>query len=244
MRRATRRYGTRGDEEVGRPKRLRTRSGHRNIATTETAPDALISDLSIAVDKMNLEQDTQTPMLGGALGAMFPSYRERGRTRESFRTNETKHWVWRLQTANGVLGHSADRFPTEMAAQSAGGPVPRLAARALPMFLVGADTREGFASLGDALGGERVTVGGSRSFNPLEIQPTPTTVLDTVPDLDPWAEQSVGPRARRDVLRTGAGEAPPRSKQPLRPARSAAYDNRVLPVTQQRTTNHHRPSVT
>ncbi|WP_239527745.1 Mur ligase family protein [Haloferax volcanii] len=52
---------------------------------------------------------------------------------------ERNNWVWRLQTANGVLGHSADRFPTEMAAQSAADQFLDYAAGALPMFLVGAE---------------------------------------------------------------------------------------------------------
>jgi hypothetical protein len=52
---------------------------------------------------------------------------------------ERSDWVWRLQTANGVLGHSADRFPTEVAAQSAADQFLDYAAGALPMFLVGAE---------------------------------------------------------------------------------------------------------
>ncbi|PYZ02774.1 hypothetical protein C8039_05640 [Halogeometricum sp. wsp3] len=54
--------------------------------------------------------------------------------------------------------------------------------------LVMLDPLEGFASLNDALGGERVTVGGSRSFNPLEMQPTPTTELASA-RIGPWSEQ-------------------------------------------------------
>ncbi|WP_198662054.1 Mur ligase family protein [Halorussus litoreus] len=49
------------------------------------------------------------------------------------------NWVWRLKTANGVLGHSADRFPTEISAKSASEQFLNYAAGALPMFLVGAE---------------------------------------------------------------------------------------------------------
>ncbi|OAQ52609.1 hypothetical protein HTG_13375 [Natrinema mahii] len=49
------------------------------------------------------------------------------------------NWVWRLQIANAVLGHSADRFPTEASAQSASEQFLDYAAGALPMFLVGAE---------------------------------------------------------------------------------------------------------
>src|SRR6056297_3144119 len=52
---------------------------------------------------------------------------------------ERNNWVWRLQTANGVLGHSSDRFPTEVSAQSAADQFLDDAAGALPMFLVGAE---------------------------------------------------------------------------------------------------------
>jgi DNA helicase HerA-like ATPase len=42
---------------------------------------------------------------------------------------------------------------------------------------------------GSERGGERVTVGGTRGLNPLDIRPTPQSILDRVRDLDPWAEQ-------------------------------------------------------
>ncbi|MDY7083182.1 MAG: transfer complex protein, partial [Halobacteria archaeon] len=47
----------------------------------------------------------------------------------------------------------------------------------------------GFAGVNEALGGERITVGGTRGINPLEIKKTPDHVLDAVDDLDPWSEQ-------------------------------------------------------
>ena len=52
---------------------------------------------------------------------------------------ERNNWVWRLQTANAVLGHSADRFPTDVAARSAADQFRDYAAGALPMFLIGAE---------------------------------------------------------------------------------------------------------
>lgn len=39
----------------------------------------------------------------------------------------------------------------------------------------------------DKLGGERVTIGGTRGLNPLDIQPTPETVLTANPDMDPYS---------------------------------------------------------
>jgi hypothetical protein len=51
------------------------------------------------------------------------------------------------------------------------------------------DPLAGFAGLNDALDGERITVGGTRGLNPLELRPTPPEVLADAPDLDPWAAQ-------------------------------------------------------
>jgi hypothetical protein len=53
--------------------------------------------------------------------------------------DDRDNWVWRLRTATDVLGHSADRFPTEAAANAAAGRFLDSAAGALPMFLVGAE---------------------------------------------------------------------------------------------------------
>ncbi|MDQ2072358.1 transfer complex protein [Haloarcula sp. H-GB4] len=154
--------------------------------------DALISASPVGVDKMNLEQDTQTPMLGGALGAMFPfvsgAMAEHGIEYGTYALNESPLLLDRFARETGycamVIGKlgAGKSFSTKLQ-------LLRRAMHDQDTVLVMLDPLEGFASLNDALGGERVTVGGSRSFNPLEIQPTPTTVLDTVPDLDPWAEQ-------------------------------------------------------
>lgn len=154
--------------------------------------DALISASPVGVDKMNREQDTQTPMLGGALGAMFPfvsgAMAEHGIEYGTYALNESPLLLDRFARQTGycamVIGKlgAGKSFSTKLQ-------LLRRAMHDQDTVLVMLDPLEGFASLNDALGGERVTVGGSRSFNPLEIQPTPTTVLDTVPDLDPWAEQ-------------------------------------------------------
>ena len=154
--------------------------------------DALVSASPVGVDKMNLEQETQTPMLGGALGAMFPfvagALAEHGIEYGTYALNESPLLLDRFTRETGycamVIGKlgAGKSFSTKLQ-------LLRRAMHDQNTVLVILDPLEGFASLNDALGGERVTVGGSRSFNPLEIQPTPTAVLDTVPDLDPWAEQ-------------------------------------------------------
>ena len=154
--------------------------------------DALVSASPVGMDKMNLEQDTQTPMLGGALGAMFPfvagALAEHGIEYGTYALNESPLLLDRFARQTGycamVIGKlgAGKSFSTKLQ-------LLRRAMHDQETVLVMLDPLEGFASLNEALGGERVTVGGSRSFNPLEIQSTPTSVLDTIPDLDPWAEQ-------------------------------------------------------
>jgi len=154
--------------------------------------DALISASPVGVDKLNLEQETQTPMLGGALGAMFPfvagALAEHGIEYGTYALNESPLLLDRFARQTGycamVIGKlgAGKSFSTKLQ-------LLRRAMHDQDTVLVMLDPLEGFATLNEALGGERVTVGGSRAFNPLEIQPTPSSVLDSVPDLDPWAEQ-------------------------------------------------------
>jgi hypothetical protein len=56
-------------------------------------------------------------------------------------------------------------------------------------LIVMLDPLAGFAGVNDILGGERVTVGGTRGFNPLDLKSVPVDILEQAPDLDPWAEQ-------------------------------------------------------
>ncbi|WP_424004767.1 VirB4 family type IV secretion system protein [Haloarcula salina] len=154
--------------------------------------DALISASPAGVDKLNLEQETQTPMLGGALGAMFPfvagALAEHGIEYGTYALNESPLLLDRFARQTGycmmVIGKlgAGKSFSTKLQ-------LLRRAMHDQDTVLVMLDPLEGFATLNEALGGERVTVGGSRAFNPLEIQPTPSSVVDSVPDLDPWAEQ-------------------------------------------------------
>ncbi|MBV0903509.1 VirB4 family type IV secretion system protein [Haloarcula salina] len=154
--------------------------------------DALVSASPVGVDKLNLEQETQTPMLGGALGAMFPfvagALAEHGIEYGTYALNESPLLLDRFARQTGycmmVIGKlgAGKSFSTKLQ-------LLRRAMHDQDTVLVMLDPLEGFATLNEALGGERVTVGGSRAFNPLEIQPTPSSVLDSVPDLDPWAEQ-------------------------------------------------------
>lgn len=154
--------------------------------------DALISASPVGVDKLNLEQATQTPMLGGALGAMFPfvagALAEHGIEYGTYALNESPLLLDRFARQTGycmmVIGTlgAGKSFSTKLQ-------LLRRAMHDQDTVLVMLDPLEGFATLNEALGGERVTVGGSRAFNPLEIQPTPSSVVDSVPDLDPWAEQ-------------------------------------------------------
>ena len=150
------------------------------------------SNAPLADDRLNDAMDTKTPMLGGALGAMFPfvagAFAEPGIEYGTYALNESPLILDRFERDTGyctmVIGKlgAGKSFSTKL----------QLVRRAMydrDTCIIMLDPLEGFAGVNDALGGERVTVGGTRGFNPLELQATPTDVLESTPDLDPWSEQ-------------------------------------------------------
>ncbi|WP_277552339.1 VirB4 family type IV secretion system protein [Halobaculum limi] len=154
--------------------------------------DSLISSSPVGVDKLNESMDTQTPMLGGALGAMFPfvagAFAEPGIEYGTYALNESPLILDRFNRETGycamVIGKlgAGKSFSTKL----------QLLRRAMydeETLIVMLDPLEGFAGVNDALGGERVTIGGTRGLNPLELKATPQAILAEVPDLDPWSEQ-------------------------------------------------------
>nr|WP_224448672.1 hypothetical protein [Haloprofundus salilacus] len=135
---------------------------------------------------------TRTPMLGGAVGAMFPfvagAFAEPGIEYGTYALNESPLILDRFNRETGyctmVIGKlgAGKSFSTKL----------QLVRRAMydpETVIIMLDPLQGFAGVNAALGGERVTVGGTRGFNPLELKPTPGDVLADVPDLDPWSEQ-------------------------------------------------------
>ncbi|MES3516293.1 MAG: transfer complex protein, partial [Natronomonas sp.] len=91
------------------------------------------------------------------------------------------------------------------------------------------DPLEGFSGVNTALDGERVTVGGTRGFNPLELQATPDAVLEDVPDIDPWAEQITWVLTFFETFFAHvANNALGDRKQTLRRAVQEAYDRRGI----------------
>lgn len=152
---------------------------------------AAISGSPVGVDRLSETYDTSVPMLSDALGAMFPfvagSFAEPGIeygrdaltgrpvTMDRFE-RETGYCMLTL----GKLG-SGKSFGTKLQ-------VLRRAMRDDTMIVL-LDPLDGFASVNEALGGERITVGGTQGLNPLALEPTPPAVLEGTPDLDPWSEQ-------------------------------------------------------
>nr|WP_245707860.1 transfer complex protein [Haloarchaeobius iranensis] len=154
--------------------------------------DSLVSASPIGVDRLDDSLDSTTPMLGGALGAMFPfvsgAFAEPGIEYGTYALNESPLILDRFERETGyctmVIGKlgAGKSFSTKL----------QLLRRAMydpDTVIVMLDPLEGFAGVSDALGGERVTVGGTRGFNPLEIRETPSEVLESTPDIDPWGEQ-------------------------------------------------------
>ncbi|WP_256393038.1 VirB4 family type IV secretion system protein [Natronoarchaeum rubrum] len=157
-----------------------------------TQLDTLVSASPVGVDRLNHSLDAKTPMLSGAVGAMFPfvagTFAEPGIEYGTYALNESPLILDRFNRETGyctmVIGKlgAGKSFSTKL----------QLVRRAMydpDTVIVMLDPLAGFAGVNDALGGERVTVGGTRGFNPLDIQATPKHVLQSVSDLDPWAEQ-------------------------------------------------------
>ncbi|WP_435349182.1 VirB4 family type IV secretion system protein [Haloarchaeobius sp. HRN-SO-5] len=154
--------------------------------------DSLVSASPIGVNRLDDSLDASTPMLGGAVGAMFPfvagAFAEPGIEYGTYARNESPLILDRFARETGycamVIGKlgAGKSFSTKL----------QLLRRAMydgDTVVVMLDPLEGFAGVNEALGGERVTVGGTRGVNPLELRETPKDVLESTPDLDPWAEQ-------------------------------------------------------
>ncbi|EMA03507.1 hypothetical protein SAMN05443574_12313 [Haloarcula vallismortis] len=146
----------------------------------------------IALDQFNETLDSKTPMLGGAVGAMFPfvsgAFAEPGIEYGTYALNSSPLILDRFKRQTGycmmVIGRlgAGKSFATKL----------RLVRRAMfdeDTVIIMLDPMRGFAGVNEALDGERVTVGGRRGLNPLEIKPTPDHVLQEVDDIDPWGEQ-------------------------------------------------------
>lgn len=158
-----------------------------------TQRDALVSCSPIGRDKLRTDMETQTPMLGGAIGAMFPfvsgAFAEPGIEYGEYVENGSPLVLdrYKRQTGHcmmviGMLG-AGKTFSTKL----------QLARRAMydpdTMIILVDPLEDGFGRVIDLLGGDRLTVGGTRAVNPLELQPTPEEARRNISDCDPWGEQ-------------------------------------------------------
>ncbi|QLH81293.1 VirB4 family type IV secretion system protein [Halosimplex pelagicum] len=157
-----------------------------------TQLDSFVSASPVGVDKLNESLDTTTPMLAGAVGAMFPfvagAFAEPGIEYGTYALNESPLILDRFERETGycamVIGQlgAGKSFSTKL----------QLLRRAMydqDTVIIMLDPLEGFAGVNETLGGERITVGGTRGINPLELKATPSEVLADAPDVDPWSEQ-------------------------------------------------------
>ncbi|WP_222928460.1 VirB4 family type IV secretion system protein [Haloplanus rubicundus] len=207
--------------------------------------DALISASPMAMNRLDAHFETTTPMLAGAVGAMFPfvagTVAEPGIEYGTYALNESPLILDRFNRETGycamVIGKlgAGKSFSTKL----------HLVRRAMydpDTLIVMLDPLGGFAGLQDVLGGERVTVGGTRGLNPLELRATPTSVRESVPDIDPWAEQITWVLTFFETFFThvATNELGER-KQTLRRAIQETYER--AGITRDPTT-HDRPSPT
>ncbi len=194
--------------------------------------DTLVSASPVGFDQLHHSVDAKTPMLSGAVGAMFPfvagTFAEPGIEYGTYALNESPLILDRFNRETGyctmVIGKlgAGKSFSTKL----------QLVRRAMydpDTVIVMLDPLAGFAGVNDALGGERVTVGGTRGFNPLDIQATPEHVLQSVSDLDPWAEQISWVLTFFETFFTHVATNPlDERKQTLRRAVQVAYERRGI----------------
>lgn len=197
-----------------------------------TQLDAFISTSPMASNRLGLTTDTSTPMLAGGIGAMFPfvagAFAESGIEFGSYALNQSPLIVDRFNRETGycmmVIGKlgAGKSFSTKL----------QLLRRAMfdpETIIVMLDPLDGFAGINEILGGERMTVGGTRGFNPLDLEATPEAVLSRAPDLDPWAEQIAWVLTFFDTFFTHiAGNPLGNRKQTLRRAVQEAYEQKGI----------------
>ena len=197
-----------------------------------TQLDALISTSPVGSNRLDQTTATSTPMLAGAIGAMFPfvagAFAEPGIEYGTYALNESPLIVDRFNRETGycmmVIGKlgAGKSFSTKL----------QLLRRAMfdsETIIVMLDPLDGFAGINEILGGERVTVGGTRGFNPLELEAVPAEVLSRAPDLDPWAEQIAWVLTFFDTFFTHiAGNPLGKRKQTLRRAVQEAYERKGI----------------
>lgn len=176
---------------------IRTTASQAPANLTALAPrwsqlDALISCSPGGTDQLRETMETTTPMLGGAVGAMYPfvsgAFAEPGIEYGTYALNESPLILDRFKRETGycamVIGRlgAGKSFATKL----------RLLRRAMydrETTIVMLDPMRGFAEISEALDGTHITIGGTRGLNPLELRPTPEHVLARADDIDPWGEQ-------------------------------------------------------
>ena len=223
----------------------RTPANLTPVTTRWSQLETLISASPVGVDRLYESLDTKTPMLGGAVGAMFPfvagAFAEPGIEYGTYALNESPLILDRFNRETGyctmVIGKlgAGKSFSTKL----------QLVRRAMydeDTIIIMLDPLAGFAGVNEVLGGERITVGGTRGFNPLELRPTPDEVLAEAPDVDPWGEQIAWVVTFFDTFFEHVANNPlDEQKQTLRRAIQEAYANKG--ITRDPTT-HHRESPT
>jgi hypothetical protein len=203
--------------------------------------DTLVSASPVGVERLSTAMDTQTSMTSEAVGAMFPfvagTFAEPGIEYGTYAPNQSPLVLDRFNRETGycmiVIGQlgAGKSFSTKL----------QLVRRAMydgDTMLVMLDPMEGFAGVNAALGGERITVGGTRGLNPLELKATPPGVLEDVPDLDPWGEQISWVLSFFETFfEHVAGNPLANRTQTLRRAIQDAYESQG--ITRDPSTHHH-----
>ncbi|QLG29825.1 transfer complex protein (plasmid) [Halorarum halophilum] len=156
--------------------------------------DGLVSASPVAKDTISewLPSAT-TPMLGSALGALFPFsastlIEESGVLYGYHATTDAPVVVDRFQRPNGynVLAAAQVGSGKSVTAKLLN---LREIANDSETILIMVDPLEGFRSLADELSAEHIIVGGRQQINPLEIEATPQHVLERTSKLNPYGQR-------------------------------------------------------
>jgi hypothetical protein len=195
-------------------------------------PATLTSCSPVAVDQLAESMETTTPMLAGAAGALFPfvagALAEPGIEYGTYALNESPLILDRFNRSTGYCMMTIGK----LGAGKSFGTKLQLVRRAMydeDTVIVMLDPMGGFAGVSQALGGERITVGGRRGLNPLELKPTPESILRSVPDLDPWSQQITWVMTFFETFFEHVANNPlGERKQTLRRAVQEAYERRGI----------------
>ena len=206
--------------------------------------DALLSGSPMAIDKIG----SPTRMLGDGAGALFPFssstiMEESGVLVGYHATTNTPITVDRYNRQNGYnwaviadIGSGKSYLSKLILLRRYAKDPDTVVVTIDPMNSSG-----GLSTLIDSLNGESVVVGGNHTLNPLDIQPTPSHVLEAEPGLNPYGDKHSSVMAFFETFFENQGEPLGNRRGVLDAVVDATYETKG--ITEDPST-HHKESPT